>query len=119
MYLGLLGAATYAFVKYKNIQALKPIIQNSEKATKDGGRLTTQILKTKSRKANGDIVISGEKSIKTYFDKDGNKRAEIIHDMTKNERYSVYYDKEGNITKMLFPECRFRQKTQKQDLSKN
>ena len=99
MYLGLLGAATYAFVKYKNIQALKPIIQNSEKATKDGGRLTTQILKTKSRKANGDIVISGEKSIKTYFDKEGNKRAEIIHDMTKNERYSVYYDKEGNITK--------------------
>ncbi len=101
MYLGLIGAATYAFVKYKNIQALKPIIQNSEKATKDGGRLTTQILKTKSRKANGDIVFSGEKSIKTYFDKDGNKRAEIIHDMTKNERYSVYYDKDGNITKNI------------------
>ena len=99
MYLGLIGAATYAFVKYKNIQALKPIIQNSEKATKDGGRLTTQILKTKSRKPNGDIVISGEKSVKTYYDKDGIKRAEIIHDKTKHERYSVYYDKDGNVTK--------------------
>ena len=99
MYLGLIGAATYAFVKYKNIQALKPIIQNSEKATKDGGRLTTQILKTKSRMPNGDIVISGEKSVKTYYDKDGIKRAEIIYDKTKHERYSVYYDKDGNITK--------------------
>lgn len=113
MYLGLLGAATYAFVKYKNIQALKPIIQNSEKATKDGGRLTTQILKTKSRKANGDIVISGEKSIKTYFDKEGNKRAEIIHDMTKNERYSVYYDKEGNITKNVVSRMSVPTKTAK------
>ena len=101
MYLGLIGAATYAFVKYKNIQALKPIIQNSEKATKDGGRLTTQILKTKSRKPNGDIVISGEKSVKTYYDKDGIKRAEIIHDKTKHEIYKDLEKKERKMVKRL------------------
>ncbi len=99
LYLGAIGALTYAFVRYKNIQAMKPVIQNFEKATKDGGKLTTQVIKTKTRKLDGKIVENTTKSIKTYFDKDGHKRAEIIHNISNHERYSVYYDKDGNITK--------------------
>ncbi len=101
LFLGAIGALTYGIVRYRNIQALKPVIQNFEKSTKDGGRLTTQIIKTKARNTQGDIVDAGTKSIKTYFDKDGIKRSEIIHNTANHERYTVYYDKDGNVTKNI------------------
>ena len=97
--LAALGVLTYGVIRYRNAQALKPIIENLEKATKDGGKLTTRLVKTKVKNPDGTTGTQLVKSVKTHFDKDGNKHAEIIHDFQKHERYSVFYDKDGNVTK--------------------
>lgn len=97
--LAALGAITYGLVRYRNAQALKPFIENLEKVTKDGGKLTTQLTKTKVKNPDGTTSEQVLKSVKTHFDKDGRKNAEIIHNFSTHERYSIFYDKDGNVTK--------------------
>lgn len=89
--LATLGVLTYGIIRHQN---MKPLVQKLEKATKDGGKLTTELISKKGEK--GNVLI---KSVKTHFDKDGHKHAEIIHDFQKHERYTVFYDKDGNVTK--------------------
>ena len=97
--LAVLGTITYGLIRYKNAQALKPFIENLEKTTKDGGKLTTKLTKIKVKNPDGTATERVLKSVKTHFDTDGRKHAEIIHDFEKHERYSVFYDKDGNVTK--------------------
>lgn len=99
--LATLGAITYGIIRYKNANALKPVIENFEKATKDGGKLTTQLTKNKVSNPDGTTTHQLVKSVKTHFDKEGKKHAEIIHDYNKHERYTVFYDKDGNVTKNI------------------
>ena len=99
--LATLGVITYGVIRYKNAKALKPVIENFVKATKDGGQLTTEITKRKVKNPDGTISQQLVKSVRTHFDKEGKKHAEIIHDFSKNERYTVFYDKEGNVTKNI------------------
>ncbi len=97
--LATLGVITYGVIRYRNAKALKPIVENFEKATKDGGKLTTQLTKTKVQNPDGTTTQKVLKSVKTHYDKDGKKHAEIIHDFTNSERYTVFYDRDGNVTK--------------------
>lgn len=89
--LATLGVLTYGIIRH---QRTKPLVEKLEKATKDGGKLTTELFSQKGEK--GNVLL---KSVKTHFDKDGHKHAEIIHDFQKHERYTVFYDKDGNVTK--------------------
>lgn len=99
--LAALGAITFGLIRYRNAQALKPIIQNFEKATNDGGKLTTRLVKTKVKNPDGTTTTQLVKSVKTHFDKDGKKHAQTIHDFQNHERYTVFYDKDGNVTKNI------------------
>ncbi len=89
--LATLGVLTYGIIRHQN---MKPVVQKLERATKDGGKLTTELISKKGEK--GNVLL---KSVKTHFDKNGHKNAEIIHDFQKHERYTVFYDKDGNVTK--------------------
>ncbi|MBS4759203.1 MAG: hypothetical protein KHX03_00710 [Clostridium sp.] len=97
--LATLGAITYGIIRYRNAKALKPVVENFEKATKDGGKLCTEYVKSKVKNPDGTISESITKSIKTHYDKDGKKTAEIINNVKMGERYSVFYDKDGNVIK--------------------
>ncbi len=99
--LATLGAITYGIIRYRNAQALKPIIENFEKSTKDGGKLVSNLTKQKVKNPDGTTKEVLVKSVKTHFDKDGKKHAEIIHDFSTNERFTVFYDKDGNVTKNI------------------
>lgn len=101
IFLGLaaLGAITFGVIKYRNAQALKPLITQIK--TKDGGDLTKVIKKAKITNPDGSSSIKVVEKVNTFKDKDGKLSCEVTHNFLKNERYSVHYDKDGNITKTV------------------
>lgn len=117
--LATLGAITYGIIRYRNAQALKPIIENLEKATKDGGKLATQLTKQKVKNPDGTTKEVLVKSVKTHFDKEGKKHAEIIHDFKTNERFTVIYDKDGNVAKNVVSRMSVPVNGQKSKLEQN
>lgn len=99
--LATLGAITYGIIRYRNAKALKPIVERLETAAKDGGKFVTETTKTKVKNPDGTMSQQVVKTIKTKYTKDGVKRAEIIHDIPRGERYTVVYDNEGNVVKNI------------------
>lgn len=97
--LATLGAITYGVIRYRNAKALKPVVENFEKTTKNGGKLCTEYVKSKFKNPDGTISEVLTKSVKTHYDKDGKKIAEVIHNVSMGERYTVLYDKDGNVVK--------------------
>lgn len=97
--LATLGAITYGVIRYKNAKALKPIIENIETTTKNGGKLLNQVTKNTVKNPDGTTTTAIVKSVKTQLDKNGVKRAEIVHNFETRECYSTFYDKEGNVVK--------------------
>ena len=94
-----LGAITYGIIRYRNAKALKPMIENIETSTKNGGKLLNQVTKNTVKNPDGTTTTTIVKSVKTQLDKNGVKRAEIVHNFETRECYSTFYDKEGNVVK--------------------
>ncbi len=97
--LAALGAITFGVIKYRNAQALKPVIDQIK--TKDGGLLTKELKKAKILNPDGTSSIKVVERVNTFRNKEGKVTCEVTHNFLKNERYSVYFDKDGNISKTV------------------
>lgn len=97
--LATLGAITYGVIKYRNAKALKPLVQTIETNTKNGGKLINEVTQNTVKNPDGTTTTAVIKTVKTQLDKNGVKRAEIIHNYEARECYSTFYDKDGNVTK--------------------
>lgn len=97
--LAALGAITFGVIKYRNAQALKPLITQIK--TKDGGLLTKELKKAKVLNPDGTSSIKVVERINTFKDKEGKVTCEVTHNYLRNERYSVHFDKDGSIKKTV------------------
>lgn len=97
--LATLGAITYGVIRYRNAKALKPLVKTIETNTKNGCKIINQITQSSSQNPDGTTTNAIVKSVKTQLDKNGIKRAEIIHNYETRECYSTFYDKDGKVVK--------------------